>query len=600
MQLIIDGKPAVLKRGSSFEYISENRSFSDSDDFTLSIALPLAGCPENLAIFGHIERLDADSRKITLKAQIIDSNFSRIGVITVVECSPSEVKVQFLEGRSVQNFNEDLDDVYINDLSIGTGVGYVQSGYPGSLHLKTIDEGAKWVALPWVSDNDGTIHNERVMDNGELKWAGPAFEDSLKPSVSFQPYLITLAKRICEQIYFSYDFTEWESHPDRFLVVCNALPPQWGITEYGRALPHWSVTEFFEELEKILVAEFDIDNVARKVTIRFCQNIKPADSMVLIDNLVDEFSAETSYDDALAQFKGIANVKYQDRDDDQWRRDSCGWLVDLLKADNEYYREFETCEDFNAFLLDGACPLITGQKESRTHDMGTLCYVREIDGYFIGEVRYGEEPSMPNAYRMHWVAVNSFSPREYDAESGNDIELAIVPAKLEHYDEQHGLMLSLSHADYGEDATEDGDGIVQPYAASMLLKGEDADAPEYYSTLSLAYWDGNSANPSSQPPAPIVYGFYPTNLILWQIMAQSLRKLPYSFSLKQRYASYLGGVEIDPTQKMKVSWLSNEMPPVRSVFLIRGKRYLCEKITATFTEDGMSQLLKGEFYPLVD
>lgn len=31
---------------------------------------------------------------------------------------------------------------------------------------------------------------------------------------------------------------------------------------------------------------------------------------------------------------------------------------------------------------------------------------------------------------------------------------------------------------------------------------------------------------------------------------------------------------------------------VRSVFHIKGKHYLCKKITATFTENGMSQLLK--------
>ena len=42
------------------------------------------------------------------------------------------------------------------------------------------------------------------------------------------------------------------------------------------------------------------------------------------------------------------------------------------------------------------------------------------------------------------------------------------------------------------------------------------------------------------------------------------------------------------------------IPDVRSVFLIRGKRYICEKITATFTENGMSQLLKGVFYPIAE
>lgn len=58
--------------------------------------------------------------------------------------------------------------------------------------------------------------------------------------------------------------------------------------------------------------------------------------------------------------------------------------------------------------------------------------------------------------------------------------------------------------------------------------------------------------------------------------------------------------QIDPTQKFKFSWIDSTIPNPRAIFNIRGKRYLCEKITATFTESGMSQLLKGEFYPLLE
>ena len=58
--------------------------------------------------------------------------------------------------------------------------------------------------------------------------------------------------------------------------------------------------------------------------------------------------------------------------------------------------------------------------------------------------------------------------------------------------------------------------------------------------------------------------------------------------------------QIEAKKKFKFSWLSSEIPNARAIFYIRGKRYLCEKITATFTENGMSQLLKGEFYPLVE
>ena len=38
----------------------------------------------------------------------------------------------------------------------------------------------------------------------------------------------------------------------------------------------------------------------------------------------------------------------------------------------------------------------------------------------------------------------------------------------------------------------------------------------------------------------------------------------------------------------------------RAVFHIRGRKYICEKITVTFTTEGMSQLLKGDFYPMVE
>lgn len=96
MELIIDGKKALLKQGSSFDYVSENRSFSDADDYSLSITLPLAGCPENLDIFGHLDRMDIESRQIILEASINDLAFSKNGVVTVVGTSETEIKCQFL------------------------------------------------------------------------------------------------------------------------------------------------------------------------------------------------------------------------------------------------------------------------------------------------------------------------------------------------------------------------------------------------------------------------------------------------------------------------------------------------------------------------
>ena len=40
ISLIIDRKTAALKKGSSIEYVSENRAFTDADDYSMEIELP--------------------------------------------------------------------------------------------------------------------------------------------------------------------------------------------------------------------------------------------------------------------------------------------------------------------------------------------------------------------------------------------------------------------------------------------------------------------------------------------------------------------------------------------------------------------------------
>ena len=41
ISLTIDGKQVALKKGSSIEYVSENRIFTDTDDYSLEIELPV-------------------------------------------------------------------------------------------------------------------------------------------------------------------------------------------------------------------------------------------------------------------------------------------------------------------------------------------------------------------------------------------------------------------------------------------------------------------------------------------------------------------------------------------------------------------------------
>lgn len=581
MELIVNGKRAVLKKGSSFDYVSENRSFGDADDYTLSITLPLAGCPENIAIFGRINRADFTFRRIVLDASLTDNAMSRHGVVTVVAADESEIKVQFLEGRSVQNFDTSLDEVYINELDLGEPT---QQGLPETPSYGTIDDGCEWTYLPWWNESgNGAMNNEVLVDeDGRYYWSD---DTKAAGKVSCQLYLIECAKRICRAIGYTFDFTAWEQSDERFLLICNALPAAWDVPGFARALPHWSVAEFFEELEKILVAEFDIDNRASHISMTFTSKIQSINSTVRLENVTDSLSAEVSYDDALAQYKGSANIMYADRGDSRWKLEQCQWLIDIMKS-GSYYQEFATLDDYIKWKFENVWQgnilgSYVGKDEERSAALGMLSRVRDFDRYFIFSVKHAGLQEYPNLYMIIEEEVNRFGGLDG---GGDVVELKCLPAYIDSTDYQHQNCIFLSPAAYNESTDTDDDGVRQPVAYSMFMRGEDGSAAEYYGNLYLAYWDGTDFNNRNVqggvrfPPCPCV---------------------DQRFSLRNRYAGYLRGIRVDASEKMKLSWIASQLPDVRSVFFYAGKKYLCAKITATFTENGMSQLLKGEFYRII-
>ena len=110
MQAFFDDKEAILKKGSSFDYISENRLFTGSDSYTLTMTFPLADCPQNRAIFGNITRKDVVKEKVVYDCVISHGSLYRQGVVAITEINEKEVKTQFLEGRSAQNFESTFDN----------------------------------------------------------------------------------------------------------------------------------------------------------------------------------------------------------------------------------------------------------------------------------------------------------------------------------------------------------------------------------------------------------------------------------------------------------------------------------------------------------
>lgn len=127
MQLYIDGKPAIIKKGTSIKLTRENPAITQSGDYTLDVTLPLSGCKENLEIFGPANYRAASPKSFAGKRYDFYLNAGKIqlsGTAIVTQISDEEIKLQLLAGNSELNFdNREGGDKYIDELDLGRAYG---------------------------------------------------------------------------------------------------------------------------------------------------------------------------------------------------------------------------------------------------------------------------------------------------------------------------------------------------------------------------------------------------------------------------------------------------------------------------------------------
>lgn len=616
MEIRIDGKVAALKKGTSFEYVAENRLFSGSDGYTLSITFPLRDCPQNLAIFGQIHRQDVIAGKVIFDCEIRDTSFYKFGSITVTEINDAEVKTQFLEGRSEQNFDVTFDDIYINELDLGSPTE-TNDSTPVNAWDPHINK-MKCVALPWVNDYSGNIQNladyhpEERNSDGTLKANAYYSWNSDCRGRSWQPYLLYIVRKICEAVGYGCNLSKWEAVEEyKYLLICNTLPNAWNANNFARALPHWSVAEFFEKLELFLGGEFTINHRAKTIDFAFTDATLAALPPVELTKVVSEHSVEVSVEDDKCEYSEAKNLVYKECDNEMWKFYSCDWFIKAWKGGAVRYNSMRELLDANRWLATWNGSTQRGSNRDK------LLYAADVDAYFIvrslsKELVERRSGWMPNvyAYKMELRPVNLFGGRIVnDSEDADEVEIEFVPAWIDETEDKYGRLLFLSFSGYDEnDSTftnwsrdpdlhkkEIDETLFQPHAFQSLAAGERTKKAEYYDRIYVAWWDGAGVPYNGQLPHP-----YAEDI---EILPDWSNFMNVHFSMRIKNRSLTGSSashSINQKLKKTFKFLSHTIPNPRSVFFIKGKKYLCEKLTATFTENGMSQLIKGVFWPIVD
>lgn len=466
MEIIINGQQAFLKKNTSFEYISENSLFTGSDSYTLTITFPLKDCPQNIRIFGHIHRQDVEKSRVTFDCEIRDKAFYKSGVITVTQVNEVEVKTQFLEGRSEQNFNDSFDEIFINELKLG---------YPASRTPETNPTQEMWlkayptvnsIPLPWVNNTSGNMQNEVKRNaSGNLVWASSM-------ALTFQPYLKFLLEKICTVVGYTGDFSALTGTKYQYLLVCNTLPALWFAADYGLALPHWSLTELLEQLEVFLGGEFFINHKEKTVQFEFSHRLAARVADVRIDKVISKYTVDVAKDDR-TDYIGSVNFAYEENDNRLWAYRSCRWYIDAHKSEAVVYDTLAQLLAWARTQKESGVETYTTQSGghsefySRGYPRGSeahkLFYARDVDTYFImycyKAVLVKTTHISSTGEDMHWYKyynrlepVNQFGKFIQDDEA-EDREMGIVPAWIDDTDEDLGPCLFLECGDMGSVVT---------------------------------------------------------------------------------------------------------------------------------------------------
>lgn len=659
MEILINGKKAFLKKNTSFEYISENSLFTGSESYTLTITFPLKGCPQNIAIFGHLHRQDVKKDKILFDCEIHDKGFFKAGSITVTQINEVEVKTQFLEGRSEHNFNDNFDDVYLNQINLG--YPNAEQRNPNNSHpmqewsLTSTDP--NYVALPWVNNTSGNLQNGAKWNSEEERyvWLTPNIQ------LSFQPYLIYILKKICEVLGYTGHFEPLEQAPYKYLLICNCLPAAWEAWNFAIAMPHWTLTEFFEQLEYFLAGEFTINHKAKMIRFRFIKTVTTNAKNIRIDKVVNKYTVEVSKDNR-ADYLGSKNLKYAENDNRYWAYRDCRWYIEDNKKYAVVYDQFSQLLEYARTLEISGYKRTerydrngnhTGYSESfsRGYRRGTeghkLFYARDVDTYFVmwcdkAELVSESGGSKWYKYYNHLEPINQFGKYVVDKEA-DDLELKCVPAWIDDTDDELGPCLFLECGDMGSavawtvDTGDDGAssssssgsgtvnvgnrsingsvsvGSSRVYNGPTYVDETDYDSgalaqPQSVRTIEKgeiekgdAYFDCLYMAFHDIYDRQYHYLLHPYTDKLTRERGFEFSTAPYSMRLEELGLRQSDGVlNIDPMKKYNFSFLMNEIPDPRAIFFIEGGKYICEKITATFHEKtGRSQLLKGVFYKVI-
>lgn len=637
--LIINDLMADLKTGSSFKFTKSNSIYTEDGEYTLDVTLPFT--QNNMAIFGLQNRLEIN------KKQLIDSSYNfRMqsdylfvsGTAVISSVSNEEIKIQLIAGKSeLKLLTEDNagNPLYIDDIPLPKAYEaefHRLYGYGQEYTMeKAIDmfmrqpdmffnpqntmygppEKTNCVCFPIYSEADSSFANQRCMaifdTNGDittrLKWytwdlsetsqdypsSSATYNVPLELVLAPQPYLFY----IVEEIFLALGYTVIENFIKdswmRNIFIANAR----GILDLNMILPHWTLEEFIEEIEKLCGVRILLKN--KKQIYIVDKNKASSQPVIYLNQIVDSFQADIEDKEDTDQVS-IGNVNYSYPDD-------LGYLV---LSDEIFERAkkstFSSVEELYEYYQTLSVEEI--KKSDTLYQVGNI-YFASIN---------------PGEAGWNLYEVNQMSQIQRQSYRDTDVNLRIVPIRSAYMD------LPFKH--YVNSMSPDKYNFVvydpKPTAKALVLVTSDTRTQNNYLSFSIdeaikgTEPDRNKRDvieiginlvaKQSLSPIGILEGDYEIPIV-WGIpyaLGPSGRyeivNTGYHFRLNPAAGSETIATRLNSGQhaktrtKLCISFLDDGIIDPEAYFIIKNKKYVCEKIEYSISEKGVDKIKKGYFF----
>lgn len=599
IRLMIDGKVAVLKAGTSFKLTRMNPYFEDQGDFTFEVQLPLDGCAENLAIFGALHRAEvgvAGWANVELPMHLIAPPVDVVGVAKVMTVTDAEVKVQLLAGKSaVNDFGKDAEgkDLYIDELDLGlsldntnTPVGYQDPYDVKKKHL--------YVTFP-VKDSTGMIVNYPLW-TWHLSGTVWIRDYCTYKNYAVQPYLATVINSIIRKLGYWQLLNVFNSSWLKDVFVANNVQ----TNNVDDILPHWTVAEFFTELRNAFGVYLDVGESVKSVNLVSLSSHYSGSAGVVLEEVLDELTADIDHDENAKTTKE-GNTEYE-----------LGSISGVLRLPDEVWQN----AIIKTFSDDGLLRRWIGEnirEEEKSSSKWLFVDLNLNRTYaYLKSAKDG---------KFYLAQVDAFPPlirngAYYKAATNREIntKLRIVPLqmtyqnfKCEPYnpnlDQLIGIPILMSYADsvVPDKQTYSVNGAINGNSESTTNETNKLDKL-YVAFNSNAAWEKSGEVFPYKVPLGINYlptydGFYlpltlKTNIRQPFSLRPSLNEtacVGYNLEFMDRIKTaverqflFLDDVDVDPTAS----------------YVIKGKRYACHKIEVTIDTNGVQPLKRGYFYEI--